>query len=382
MAEANNEALQMVSQDTTIGESDKQKDVGKGSGSREWKVEDFAKDIDYFHNVIGLPREGRSPKSLSATDVSAKKLEEHFGPKGGHNGYKKDGIKGIPAEDIQMLICAVDGIEKFQPYTQEVARGLYYERILKKKVNWAAFAVEKHKGQLRRRKIQEKESDLNVPPWKRVEHKYKPPTNLILDAEEAESCQSKGKPDPSSNVGVAEHVSLGGEAMEEGDTHKSDPAAFEPTPKPSVQEAVGNTEPHSIHGDQARLKVERLHPSTVLPCTGSGVPMEVNGDVNSMRNIMEEDLTKLGTKVEELKTTLAHWKQKLETISVHIHEANLRKKNAEAEQGVLVASVEQIQAELTARLQEKDQISDDLRFMEEPGDDGGLSDDENNVWLD
>lgn len=114
----------------------------------EWTVDEFAKDADHFHRVLGLPNVGRIPKELTSEDVSAEVLEEYFGSKSGKNGYKKDGVKGIPADDIAMLTSALDGIGKFQPYTVEVAKGLYYERILKRPVKWAACGADKHRGQL------------------------------------------------------------------------------------------------------------------------------------------------------------------------------------------------------------------------------------------
>ncbi|CAM6105740.1 unnamed protein product [Calypogeia fissa] len=79
-----------------------------------WDVESYLKDIQYFHNVIGLSNEGKNVKELSVDEVPISKIEEHFGLKAGKNGYKKEGVKGIPAEDIHVLSCALDGIEKFQ----------------------------------------------------------------------------------------------------------------------------------------------------------------------------------------------------------------------------------------------------------------------------
>lgn len=31
-----------------------------------WTVDEFAKDVDHFHNVLGLPNVGRTPKELTS----------------------------------------------------------------------------------------------------------------------------------------------------------------------------------------------------------------------------------------------------------------------------------------------------------------------------
>lgn len=168
----------------------KKKNAEVGPETVGWVVEDFAKDLQYFHDVIGLPNAGKIPKDITVADVPLAELEKHFGVKAktDKNGYKKEGVKGIPAEDIQKLVLALDGIEKFQLYSLEVARGLYYERILKKAVNWAACGVDKHRGQLSWRLNQKSPAQLQLPPWKRVEHKYTMPPGLQVNvaAEEGE----------------------------------------------------------------------------------------------------------------------------------------------------------------------------------------------------
>ncbi|CAM6096644.1 unnamed protein product [Calypogeia fissa] len=125
----------------------------KGKSS-DWDVEEFCKTAEYFVTEFGLPGEGENPSKIS--NVTPEMLKPYFGPRDpvkDKNGYKVSSIvKGleIRAQDVLHLAQIVDGYHK--PVNGVLAmtfvKGVYTERIAKKKVNWALYAESKLRAQV------------------------------------------------------------------------------------------------------------------------------------------------------------------------------------------------------------------------------------------
>ncbi|KAL3693319.1 hypothetical protein R1sor_006970 [Riccia sorocarpa] len=121
-----------------------------GEGDKEdWDEEDFILPIEYFVEDCKLPSHGIHPAELPKNLVSDEQLVRCFGSKtgkGGRNGH----------------------------------RALYAERILGQKINWAAFAHDKLKNQIKAQKTR-KLAKPTGPPCVRTLGVYTPPKSLKFD---------------------------------------------------------------------------------------------------------------------------------------------------------------------------------------------------------
>ncbi|KAL3683851.1 hypothetical protein R1sor_001873 [Riccia sorocarpa] len=155
-----------------------------GEGDKEdWEEEEFLLPLEYFVNDCKLPNHGTHPAELPKNLVSDEELVNCFGPKvgkNGRNGHRWDLSKLIPPADVLSLVQVIDGHEKPINGTIGVIfpRALYAERILRQKINWAAFAHDKLKNQLKAHKTR-KLAKPTGPPFIRTPKVYRPPHGLI-----------------------------------------------------------------------------------------------------------------------------------------------------------------------------------------------------------
>ena len=117
---------------------------------------------------------GDTPHKIS--DISDDLLTRCFGEKT-RNGYKFSTCTGIPHEDILALSHVVDGYERpvNGVLSHTFAKGAYAERVQRRKVNWAAYASTKLKGQIQQSHREGKPKPGGPPCVKRTTVKYVPP---------------------------------------------------------------------------------------------------------------------------------------------------------------------------------------------------------------
>ncbi|KAL3701619.1 hypothetical protein R1sor_019641 [Riccia sorocarpa] len=157
-----------------------------GEGDKEdWDEEDFILPIEYFVEDCKLPSHGIHPAELPKNLVLDEQLVSCFRPKagkGGRNGHRWDLSKQIPPADILSLVQVIDGHDKPINGTIGVIfpRALYAERILGQKINWAAFAHDKLKNQIKAQKTR-KLAKPTGPPCVRTLRVYTPPKSLKFD---------------------------------------------------------------------------------------------------------------------------------------------------------------------------------------------------------
>ncbi|KAL3687648.1 hypothetical protein R1sor_013957 [Riccia sorocarpa] len=130
------------------------------------------------------------PGDIPKTLVSDEDIEKCFGPRSGNkgrNGPKLNNCTGLPQLEVLHLFQVIDGHDKLVNGTLGAIfpRALYAERFLKKRINWAGYAQERHRNQLRSSKSR-RESKPRGPPNLRVHKVYKPPPNLSLEPGETE----------------------------------------------------------------------------------------------------------------------------------------------------------------------------------------------------
>ncbi|KAL3698247.1 hypothetical protein R1sor_012323 [Riccia sorocarpa] len=144
------------SQETSKKKAVEGSDVG--SKDTNWTEEKFALSVDYFAKECLLPSDGMLANDVPRTLVSDKDIERLS------TGHDKpvDGTLGAI-----------------------FPRALYAERFLKKRINWAAYAHEKHKNQIRTCKGRG-DSRPSGPPVVRPHRVYKPHAGLILESADTE----------------------------------------------------------------------------------------------------------------------------------------------------------------------------------------------------
>ncbi|KAL3694060.1 hypothetical protein R1sor_007711 [Riccia sorocarpa] len=178
-----------------------------GSGDTKWTEEEFILSVEYFANECKLPNDGLVPGDIHKSLVSDELLEKCFGPrtgKNGRNGPKISNCTGLPQSEVLHLFQVIDGHDKPVNGTLGVAfpRALYAERFLGKRINWAAYAHESHRNQIKNSKTRG-DSRPTGPPVIRPKRVYTPPTTLVLeplltsDTEHKGSSPSEQKGSPS-----------------------------------------------------------------------------------------------------------------------------------------------------------------------------------------
>ncbi|KAL3677901.1 hypothetical protein R1sor_020857 [Riccia sorocarpa] len=164
------------SQETSKKKSIEGSDVG--SKDTNWTEEEFALSIDYFAKECLLPSDGMLVNDVPRTPVSDEDIERCFGPRlgqKGRNGPKINNCTGLSQAEVLHLFQVIDGHDKLVNGTLGAIfpRALYAERFLKKRINWAAYAHEKHKNQIRTCKGRG-DSRPTCPPVVRPHRVYKP----------------------------------------------------------------------------------------------------------------------------------------------------------------------------------------------------------------
>ncbi|KAL3697851.1 hypothetical protein R1sor_011927 [Riccia sorocarpa] len=139
------------SQETSKKKAVEGSDVG--SKDTNWTEEEFALSIDYFAKECLLPSDGIVANDVPRTLVSDEDIERCFGPRlgeKGRNGPKINNCTGLPQAEVLHLFQVIDGHDKPVNGTLGAIfpQALYAERFLKKRINWAAYAHEKHKNQI------------------------------------------------------------------------------------------------------------------------------------------------------------------------------------------------------------------------------------------
>ncbi|CAM6084562.1 unnamed protein product [Calypogeia fissa] len=155
---------------------------------RNWKEEEFYYPPEYWTQTCGLPDGGIVPSQLSEEHITNDQLESVFGKKSGRNGFPITNSEEIAKDDIIKLTQVLDGHD--YPVNGmlgiQLVRGFYWERIKGDKVNWAAFAADKHRGQIGKAR-RRKDSRPTGPPIVRIDRHYvswapiKPPSPPMFD---------------------------------------------------------------------------------------------------------------------------------------------------------------------------------------------------------
>ncbi|KAL3694293.1 hypothetical protein R1sor_007944 [Riccia sorocarpa] len=171
-------------------ESSKKVEAPNAVVVEDWNEEDFILSIEYFAKDCNLPNEGMMPGDIPKTLVSDEDIEKCFGPRSGNkgrNGPKLNNCTGLPQLEVLHLFQVIDGHDKPVNGTLGAIfpRALYAERFLKKRINWAGYAQERHRKQLRSSKSR-RESKPIGPPILRVHRVYKPLPNLSLEPGETD----------------------------------------------------------------------------------------------------------------------------------------------------------------------------------------------------
>ncbi|KAL3688948.1 hypothetical protein R1sor_015257 [Riccia sorocarpa] len=135
----------------------KKVDIPNGELDTAWAEEDFIMSEDYFAKECRLPNDGVMPNDITKALV-------------------------------------IDGHEKPVNNTLGATfpRALYAVRFLKKQINLARYAHERHRNQLRSSKAR-RESKPIGPPIVRTLRVYKPPANLILEPLDSEDAPASPK---------------------------------------------------------------------------------------------------------------------------------------------------------------------------------------------
>ncbi|KAL3677109.1 hypothetical protein R1sor_027057 [Riccia sorocarpa] len=139
------------------------------------------------------------PGEVLKTLVSDELLEKCFGPrfgKNGRNGPKLKACTGLPQSEVLHFFQVIDGHEKpvNGTFGATFPRALYAERFLKKRINWAAYAHERHRNQIRTAKTRG-DSRPTGPPVIRPKRVYTPPATLVLEPLQPTSdSEQKGSP--------------------------------------------------------------------------------------------------------------------------------------------------------------------------------------------
>ncbi|KAL3700537.1 hypothetical protein R1sor_018559 [Riccia sorocarpa] len=147
----------------------KKVDVPNGELDTAWAEEDFILSEDYFAKECRLPNNGVMPNDITKALVSDEEVERCFGPRSGtkgRNGPKLNNCVGLPQSEVLHL---------FQ-----------------KRINWARYAHERHRNQLRSSKAR-KEAKPIGPPIVRPLRVYKPPAHLILEPLDSEDASASPK---------------------------------------------------------------------------------------------------------------------------------------------------------------------------------------------
>ncbi|KAL3686751.1 hypothetical protein R1sor_013060 [Riccia sorocarpa] len=169
------------------------------TGDAEWTEDEFVLSVEYFTTECRLPNDGLMPGEVLKTLVSDELLEKCFGPrfgKNGRNGPKLKACTGLPQSEVLHLFQVIDGHEKPVNGTLGATfpRALYVERFLKKRINWAAYAHERHRNQIRTAKTRG-DSRPTGPPVIRPKRVYTPPATLVLEPLQPTSdSEQKGSP--------------------------------------------------------------------------------------------------------------------------------------------------------------------------------------------
>ncbi|KAL3676315.1 hypothetical protein R1sor_026263 [Riccia sorocarpa] len=124
---------------------------------------------------------GDVPKTLVLDEL----LLKCFGPKcgkNGRNGPKLVNCTGLPQEEVLHLFQVIDGHDK--PVNGTIGaifpRALYAERFLGKKINWAAYAHERLKNQIKTSKLRG-DAKPTGPPYVWALRVYTPSASLHLE---------------------------------------------------------------------------------------------------------------------------------------------------------------------------------------------------------
>jgi hypothetical protein len=158
----------------------------------KWTVAKFLKDAAWFAENCSLPNEGKTPHKIA--DVTEEMLTTCFGERG-RNGYKLSNCVGIPSEVILKLTQVVDGFDKpvNGVLSHTFVKGAYAENILKRKVNWCAYAASKLKGQLQQWEREGKPRP--EPPCVRKPRIYSPPCTCVEESKPGPMVKCEEAPD-------------------------------------------------------------------------------------------------------------------------------------------------------------------------------------------
>ncbi|KAL3682140.1 hypothetical protein R1sor_000162 [Riccia sorocarpa] len=322
-----------------------------GSGDTKWTEEEFILSVEYFANECKLPNDGLVPGDIQKSLVSDELLEKCFGPrtgKNGRNGPKISNCTGLPQSEVLHLFQVIDSHDKPVNGTLGVAfpRALYAERFLGKRINWAAYAHERHRNQIKNSKTLG-DSRPTGPSVIRPKRVHTPPATLVLEL--TSDIEHKGSPS---------------EQKGSPSEQKSRPLrASEVLAKQEVEERIVLDWPDNVGSDECSTK---LKPTSAPEGSTSAVvivrsKMPGVEDLKDDIRVQKESVEKLRGEVKTLTDVVDNNRQKLqdsEESMTRAEETLKKEKSVNNQVGIDRIAMEKKKQELETRL-------DDGGFEEE-----------------
>ncbi|KAL3691943.1 hypothetical protein R1sor_005594 [Riccia sorocarpa] len=284
----------------------------------DWNEEDFVLTIDYFPIECNLPNDGQLPGDIPKSLVSDEEFDRCFGPSTGFKGRNGPNIKncvGLPQSEVLHLFQVIDGHDKPVNGTmgKMFPRALYAERFLKKRINWAAYAFDRHRNQIRSHK-QRGEGKPSGPPIVRPHRVYKPSPNFILEL------ASYDEPANSKEPAISKEVKP-----------KVEPAATvsrEQEEAPSVKHAT------KVEAPKSGVKLE-TRPITYMP----GV-LELKANIRDREKLiakLQDDITAQSDAIDNIRDKLKIVAESISNAESQFQTDNAEPAKLETERSTLIA---------------------------------------------
>ncbi|KAL3678793.1 hypothetical protein R1sor_021749 [Riccia sorocarpa] len=275
------------------------------------------------------------PGDIPKTLVSDEDIEKCFGPRSGNksrNGPKLNNCTGLPQSEVLHLFQVIDGHDKPVNGTLGAIfpRALYAERFLKKRINWAGYAQDRHRNQLRSSKSRCESKPIG-PPILRVHRVYKPPPNLSLEPGETD----ERAPSPvDRNLKGAATI----------DAEKEAPAAAE----------------EEISSEPSEVKPEVLLRGSSSGTSCLPVYVELKDDIAARENSIKAIHANISSESEALEVLRSSTKSAAESIALSVGTYKTEKE--------VTGKLETERTELAARKQSLEMRLEDGGFDEENSD--------------
>ncbi|KAL3687647.1 hypothetical protein R1sor_013956 [Riccia sorocarpa] len=254
-------------------------------------------------------------------------------PEGGSSGVRDGEVLSGSQESSKKVeapnVVVINGHDKFVNGTLGAIfpRALYAERFLKKRINWAGYAQERHRNQLRSSKSKREAKPIG-PLILRVHKVYKPPPNLSLEPGET----NERAPSPiDQNLKGAATI----------DAEQEAPAAAE----------------EGISSEPSEVKPEVLLRGSSSGTSCLHVYVELKDDIAARENSIKDIHTNINSESEALEVLRSSTKSAAESIALSVGTYKTDKE--------VLGKLETERTELAARKQSLETRLEDGGFDEE-----------------